>query len=106
MTGAWYWYIDEGVYDMDNCVRIHSEKPGYVRGQYWVIPVRDDDYQRWNIFLQPKWYVERGGDVDSSNMTLDCEWVFVKREKWDPPPKELIDYQCKVCECCGQEVWL
>ena len=106
MTGAWYWYVDEGHYGDENAVRIHAEKPGRVRGQYWVIPVKDDHYQRWHIYLQPKWYVEGGLDQDSSVKKLDCEWVFVKREKWVAPPKEMVDYQCEVCECCGQEVWL
>jgi hypothetical protein len=96
MTGAWYWYVKPFNVKPGGYVKIHAEKPGYVRGRYWVIPVKDDDWQRWNIYLRPV----------AGATTLDCEWVFDHRVKWEPPPKVPVVYTTDICECCGQEVWL
>jgi hypothetical protein len=104
MNGAWYWYVAEGPYGTDNAVRIHAEEPGAVRGRYWVIPAQDHDYRQWRVYLQPRWYVERDTPGVNSARGNDCEWVFVKRERWKPPPKEPIEYTTDICECCGQEV--
>jgi hypothetical protein len=107
MTGAWYWYLEELDYRGEYRVRIHAEKPGYVQGQYWVIPFKDRNYDRWHVYLQPWWIAEKaiGSQALMTPPTLDCEWVFVKRVKWEPPPKGVVDYTCTICESCGQEVW-
>ena len=105
MTGAWYWYLEAHDYGHGGYVRIHAEKPGYVVGNYWVIPVKDDHYNRWNIYLQPRWLVDHDPSLRVTEHPFDCEWVFVKRVKWAPPPKEDTRHTVDVCECCGQEVW-
>ena len=103
MNCPWYWYVDDDY--QGNHVRIHAEKPGSVVGRWWVIPVKDCDYQRWNVYLQPWWiaYKEIGSQALMDPPTLDCEWVFVKRVKWDPKPQEA--YVADLCECCGQEIY-
>jgi len=92
MNGPWYWYLRFGEYGQGDYVKIHAEKPGAVRGRWWVIPFRNHKHERWNVYLEPKDKTNRNG-----------EWVFHHRTKWEPPPKKHEIYSVDVCPCCGQE---
>jgi hypothetical protein len=112
--GAWYWYIEKG-YHPEPWVKIHMEKPGFVRAEYWVIPARVDVYEDkkyagtedWRLYMQPWW---RAAGLDyaagwKDGHPLDCEWVCVKREKAPVYKREAVGVD--VCESCGHEetVW-
>jgi len=113
MKQPWYWYVKQHDYTGETSVQIRTAPAGSVCARWWIIPFTDHNYDRWNVYLEPKWIAERrqplswGLAMDDEvypEVTLDCEWVFHHREKWEPPPKRAYEYQAEVCECCGQEI--